>query len=142
MLKSHLKYLLVCIIFSYVSGFLIDFISGPVSAGFTTAAAISIAMTQVKDLLGLNYGANKFMEVWDQLSKHFREISTWDAVLGFSCMFVLLLLRVSNNYDPCILLKFINEFKVTVIALEGSLCSPIRFNEPDTYSRFLSSITG
>lgn len=76
-------------------GFLIDFISGPVSAGFTSAAAIVIAMTQVKDLLGLNYGANKFMEVWDQLSIHFREISISDAALGFSCMFVLIALRVS-----------------------------------------------
>lgn len=74
-------------------GFLVDFISGPVSAGFTSAAAIVIAMTQVKDLLGLNFGANKFIEVWNQLSKHFREISVEDASLGFSCMFVLLLLR-------------------------------------------------
>ena len=34
-------------------GFLIDFISVPVIAGFTSAAAITIASSQVKSLLGL-----------------------------------------------------------------------------------------
>lgn len=79
------------------TGFLIDFISGPVSVGFTSAAAIVIAMTQVKDLLGLNYGATKFVEVCDLLATHYKEIRVWDAVLGFSCMIILLLLRVRNS---------------------------------------------
>ena len=85
-----------CVYRFFFAGFLVDFISGPVTAGFTSAAAFVIAMTQVKDLLGLNFvGANSFMEVWEQLSLHFHEISVGDAVLGFSCMFVLLSLRVS-----------------------------------------------
>ncbi|CAB3262558.1 unnamed protein product, partial [Arctia plantaginis] len=44
--------------------FLIDFISGPVSVGFTSAAAIIIATTQVKDILGLSFPGGKFLQVW------------------------------------------------------------------------------
>ncbi|KAI8436357.1 hypothetical protein MSG28_004391 [Choristoneura fumiferana] len=43
-------------------GFLIDFISGPVSVGFTSAAAIIIATTQVKDILGLSFPGGKFLQ--------------------------------------------------------------------------------
>ncbi|CAH2220967.1 jg4901 [Pararge aegeria aegeria] len=48
---------------SVVAGFLIDFISGPVSVGFTSAAAIIIATTQVKDILGLSFPGGKFLQV-------------------------------------------------------------------------------
>lgn len=74
-------------------GFLIDFISGPVSVGFTSAAAIIIATSQIKDLLGLNYSASRFVDVWDQLSHHIKDTSKGDAILGISCMVILLLLR-------------------------------------------------
>ncbi|KAL1116100.1 hypothetical protein AAG570_005595 [Ranatra chinensis] len=74
-------------------GFLIDFISGPVSVGFTSAAAIIIATTQVKDLLGLTYSASSFIDVWDQLALHISETRLWDAILGFTCMTILLILR-------------------------------------------------
>jgi Sulfate permease and related transporters (MFS superfamily) len=75
-------------------GFIIDFISGPVSVGFTSAAAIIIATSQIKDLLGLQYSASKFVDVWDSLAHHIRETSQGDAILGCSCMVILFLLRV------------------------------------------------
>lgn len=75
-------------------GFIIDFISGPVSIGFTSAAAIIIATTQVKDVLGLSYPGGKFLEVWEQIFEHINETRLWDCILGFSCMAVLLSLRV------------------------------------------------
>ncbi|KAI5723725.1 hypothetical protein M8J76_010123 [Diaphorina citri] len=74
-------------------GFIIDFISGPVSVGFTSAAAIIIATSQIKDLLGLQYSASKFVDVWDSLAHHIRETSQGDAILGCSCMVILFLLR-------------------------------------------------
>lgn len=37
-------------------GFLVNFLSHPVISGFTSAAAITIALSQVKDLLGLSIG--------------------------------------------------------------------------------------
>uniref|UniRef100_A0A2A4IZ56 STAS domain-containing protein n=1 Tax=Heliothis virescens TaxID=7102 RepID=A0A2A4IZ56_HELVI len=74
-------------------GFLIDFISGPVSVGFTSAAAIIIATTQVKDILGLSFPGGKFLQVWTGLYEHIGETRLWDSVLGISCIIVLLLLR-------------------------------------------------
>nr|CAD7402686.1 unnamed protein product [Timema cristinae] len=75
-------------------GFLIDFISGPVSVGFTSAAAIIIATTQIKDLLGLSFPGSKFLDVWEQLFEHISETRLWDTLLGFACMAILLLLRI------------------------------------------------
>ncbi|XP_075973991.1 sodium-independent sulfate anion transporter-like [Anticarsia gemmatalis] len=87
-------------------GFLIDFISGPVSVGFTSAAAIIIATTQVKDILGLSFPGGKFLQVWTGMYEHIGETRLWDTVLGISCIIVLLLLRkvkdinVSPKGDP------------------------------------------
>jgi MFS superfamily sulfate permease-like transporter len=44
---------------SMFAGFLIDFISMPVIAGFTSAACITIASGQVKSLLGLSIDNSK-----------------------------------------------------------------------------------
>lgn len=89
------------------SGFLIDFISGPVSIGFTSAAAIIIATTQVKDVLGLSYPGGKFLQVWEQIFEHISETRPWDALLGLSCMVVLLTLRVRS-------ISAVNEPKMTM----------------------------
>lgn len=74
-------------------GFLIDFISGPVSVGFTSAAAIIIATTQIKDILGLTFPGSKFLQVWQDLFANIHKTKRNDAVLGFACMVVLLVLR-------------------------------------------------
>jgi len=74
-------------------GFLIDFISGPVSVGFTSAAAIIIATTMLKDLLGLQVAGSKFLETLEAVVTHLGQSRLWDAVLGLSCMAILLFLR-------------------------------------------------
>ncbi|CAK9796903.1 Sodium-independent sulfate anion transporter [Anthophora quadrimaculata] len=74
-------------------GFLLDFISGPVSVGFTSAAAIIIATSQVKDILGIHIGGSKFVEVWQNIFEKIGETKLWDTALGITCIIVLLLLR-------------------------------------------------
>lgn len=74
-------------------GFLLDFISGPVSVGFTSAAAIIIATSQVKDILGLQISGSEFVQVWRQIFHRIDETRLWDAVLGFGSIVVLLVLR-------------------------------------------------
>ncbi|EFN77149.1 sodium-independent sulfate anion transporter [Harpegnathos saltator] len=74
-------------------GFLLDFISGPVSVGFTSAASIIIATSQVKDILGLHVSSGKFVQVWQDIFKRIGETRLWDAALGIVCIIVLLLLR-------------------------------------------------
>lgn len=84
------------------AGFLIDFISGPVSIGFTSAAAIIIATSQFKDILGLKFNEGKFLNVWRAIFNTIGQTRLWDAILGVACIVVLLLLRVNylQNITP------------------------------------------
>lgn len=75
-------------------GFLIDFISGPVAVGFTSAAAIIIATSQIKDIFGLDFSGGKFLNVWQSIFEHIGETRLWDTILGLSCIIILLILRV------------------------------------------------
>ncbi|XP_043263626.1 sodium-independent sulfate anion transporter-like [Colletes gigas] len=84
----------VCLLMGILQlGFLLDFISGPVSVGFTSAAAIIIATSQVKDILGINISGSKFVEVWQKIFEKIGETKLWDTALGITCIIVLLLLR-------------------------------------------------
>ncbi|XP_034193153.2 sodium-independent sulfate anion transporter isoform X1 [Osmia lignaria lignaria] len=84
----------VCLLMGILQlGFLLDFISGPVSVGFTSAAAIIIATSQVKDILGIHIGGSKFVEVWQNIFEKIGETKPWDTALGVTCIIVLLLLR-------------------------------------------------
>ena len=83
-------------------GFLIDFISVPVIAGFTSAAALTIASGQWKSLLGVTIDADHKSHthagVVDYYIDIFHNISTvryQDAILGLVCSIILLSLRVS-----------------------------------------------
>ncbi|XP_011305214.1 sodium-independent sulfate anion transporter [Fopius arisanus] len=77
-------------------GFLIDFVSGPVSSGFTSAVALIIVSTQIKDILGIPAKGATFIQLWKSLSESMRThgIQPWDTVLGCCCIALLLLLRV------------------------------------------------
>ncbi len=82
-------------------GFVIDFISVPVTAGFTSAAAISIAAGQVDELLGL-----KKVETWEdegiigtayEIVANIDTLRWEDTALGLSCAVVLLYMRVRKG---------------------------------------------
>ncbi|XP_071444571.1 sodium-independent sulfate anion transporter-like [Hetaerina americana] len=74
-------------------GFLVQFVSLPVVSGFTSAAAIIIACSQIKGLLGVKYKAEGFKEIWIQLYHHVGESRLWDIVLSCFCVVTLLLLK-------------------------------------------------
>ena len=79
-------------------GFLIEFFSVPVIAGFTSAAAISIASGQVEKLLGLTIkNSTDIPGVVGDYVNVFENIESFrwqDFVLGTISMVILLLLRV------------------------------------------------
>lgn len=75
-------------------GFLVQFISIPVTAGFTSAAAITIASSQIKSLLGLKGSSNDFIDAWINVFKNIKDTQLWDTLLGFGTIFLLLGLRV------------------------------------------------
>lgn len=71
-------------------GFLIDFVSTPVVAGFTSAAALTIAFSQVKNLLGLKFQAETMIDVLKNIFMQIGNTKFWDATLGICCCLFLL----------------------------------------------------
>lgn len=74
-------------------GVLIDFISIPVTVGFTSATSVIIAVSQLKGLLGLSFKSSGFLDTLTKVAVHIGEVRIWDTLLGFTCIIVLLLLR-------------------------------------------------
>ena len=87
-------------------GFLIDFISVPVIAGFTSAAALTIASGQIKSLLGLTIPSEEkshlhlgVVDGWIDVFTHIQTCRWQDATLGLICCVILLSLRVNIHYE-------------------------------------------
>ncbi|XP_072271048.1 sodium-independent sulfate anion transporter isoform X2 [Pyxicephalus adspersus] len=81
-------------------GFLLDFISYPVIKAFTSAAAITIGFSQVKNLLGLKDIPRQFVL---QVYETFHKLSSTrfgDAILGFLCIAFLLALKWVKDHFP------------------------------------------
>ncbi|EEB12740.1 sulfate transporter, putative [Pediculus humanus corporis] len=78
-------------------GFLVNFISVPVTVGFTTAAAITIASSQIKGLLGIKGKSNEFLESWISVFEHIKETRYQDLLLGLVTIFLLVLLKIANE---------------------------------------------
>ncbi|XP_054747460.1 sodium-independent sulfate anion transporter-like [Anastrepha obliqua] len=74
-------------------GFLIDFVSGPVSAGFTSAASLIIFTSQLKDMLAVEAAGETLVHMWMSIVKDFHNISWNDAALGLSSVILLLSMR-------------------------------------------------
>ncbi|XP_050510181.1 sodium-independent sulfate anion transporter isoform X1 [Diabrotica virgifera virgifera] len=99
-------------------GFLIDFVSGPVSSGFTSAVALIIVTSQVKDVLGIHASGNTFVETWKSIFEDIHHTQGWDAMLGVVCIAVLLILRIigslklssRENEQPTTFQKLVNRF--------------------------------
>jgi sodium-independent sulfate anion transporter 11 len=67
-----------------------------VISGFTSAAAISIASTQLKGLLGLSYTANGFLDEISGAVKHISDTQWKDALVAFISLISLYVLMVGN----------------------------------------------
>lgn len=74
---------------------MIDFISGPVNAGFTSAVALLILGSQVKDMIGVKAEGSTLTEMIESISQDIQNFQSGDAILGSICIVVVLLLRVS-----------------------------------------------
>ncbi|XP_073444189.1 sodium-independent sulfate anion transporter isoform X2 [Dendrobates tinctorius] len=81
-------------------GFLLEFISYPVIKAFTSAAAVTIGFSQVKNLLGLKDIPRQFIfQVYETFHK-LPTIRLGDAVLGFLCIAFLLALKFMKEHFP------------------------------------------
>uniref|UniRef100_A0A1B6DIL8 SLC26A/SulP transporter domain-containing protein n=1 Tax=Clastoptera arizonana TaxID=38151 RepID=A0A1B6DIL8_9HEMI len=75
-------------------GIIIDFVSGPVSSGFTSAVALLIISSQIKDVLGITAAGATFIEIWSSVLEDIHNTKLWDTVLGVTCIIILLLMRI------------------------------------------------
>lgn len=75
-------------------GFLLNFVSGPVSSGYTSAVALIILSSQVKDLFGIKAKGITFIDMWSSVISNFHTIRMNDTIMGISCIIFLLLLRL------------------------------------------------
>jgi len=92
-LLSFLAGIIIALLGVFRLGFLVEFISMPVTAGFTSAAAITIASSQVKALLGLSGNSHGFIDSWKNVFAQISKIRLWDTVLGIGTIVLLYLLK-------------------------------------------------
>ncbi|CAG9827138.1 unnamed protein product, partial [Diabrotica balteata] len=96
-------------------GFIINFVSGPVSSGFTSAVALIIITSQVKDILGINPKSGTFVETWYNILQELPNTRLWDTVMGITCIILLLVMKSigtkklgSDEQKPTTLQKLFN----------------------------------
>lgn len=75
-------------------GFLVEFVSIPVVSGFTSAASLIIACSQIKSLLGLKIHGESFIEIWRELVNNIHRTRIPDLILSCCCILILLTLKV------------------------------------------------
>ncbi|XP_027850075.2 sodium-independent sulfate anion transporter-like isoform X2 [Aphis gossypii] len=78
-------------------GFLVDFISTPVTSGFTTATSIIVVMSQIKGILGVRFKGDTVKDILEKLIEHFHERRSGDMILGIGAIIVILSLRELRN---------------------------------------------
>ncbi|XP_076655669.1 sodium-independent sulfate anion transporter [Halictus rubicundus] len=74
-------------------GFLVEFVSVPVVSGFTSAASLIIACSQIKSLLGLKIHGESFVEIWTELVSNIGRTRIPDLILSSCCILILLTLK-------------------------------------------------
>ncbi|RZF48867.1 hypothetical protein LSTR_LSTR003247 [Laodelphax striatellus] len=80
-------------------GFLVEFISLPVTSGFTSAAAIIIAVSQVKNILGIDGKGNGFIGAWTNLFENWHSLRLGDTVMGFTTVILLVIAKKLKDYS-------------------------------------------
>ncbi|CAK9817234.1 Sodium-independent sulfate anion transporter [Anthophora quadrimaculata] len=82
-------------------GVLIDFISIPVTVGFTSATSVIIVVSQLKGLLGLKISSQGFLDTLTKVLQNIHKTSLWDTAMSSSCIVILLLFRKMKDIKLC-----------------------------------------
>lgn len=83
-------------------GAVVNFISVPVCSGFTSASAILVIASQVKDLIGVRGGGGgggNILNTCRALVAHAADIGAGDTAMGLGCIAAVMLLKVSNGRE-------------------------------------------
>lgn len=81
-------------------GFIVNFLSHPVIAGFTSAAALIIGFSQMKHLLGIDIPRGKVHETIINVYENFGQINTNTFSIGLTAVIILLLIKKIKKRIP------------------------------------------
>ena len=82
-------------------GFLVNFLSHPVLSGFTSAAAIIIGASQIKNLTGLELPRSNYVhEILAEAAKRITEIEPITAIIGIGSIAAIMILRKWKRTFP------------------------------------------
>ncbi|HMU04655.1 MAG TPA: sulfate permease, partial [Saprospiraceae bacterium] len=81
-------------------GFLVNFLSHPVIAGFTSAAAIIIGFSQMKHLLGVKTDGEKLLDIIAQLWQQLSAIHMMTFIIGVSAILILIIVKKIHKKIP------------------------------------------
>lgn len=81
-------------------GFLANFLSRPVVSGFTSAAALVIAISQLKYLFGLEIQAEGTLNTFTAVVQHIGETNIYDISIGLAAILVIVGLKKLNRKLP------------------------------------------
>lgn len=90
-----------CIIFLlglFNLGFVVEFFSYPVIAGFTSAGALQIASSQLNSLFGIDKKSSEFVEAWKVVFQNLDSIRWTDTTLGLLSIVALMVLREFKRF--------------------------------------------
>lgn len=101
-------------------GFLVNFLSRPVISGFTSAAALIIGLSQLKNLLGINLQrTNKIQELIVEVYNHISETNWIVFVIGIASILILVYLKKLTNKIPApLILVVLGIMAVKIFNLE------------------------
>lgn len=95
-------------------GFLVNFLSHPVIAGFTSAAAVIIGISQLKHLLGIDIPRGKVHETLIHAVQHLGEINWITLAIGVVAILVMIGAKKINKKIPAPLIVVI--FGIGIVA--------------------------
>lgn len=81
-------------------GFIVNFLSHPVIAGFTSAAALIIGFSQLKHLLGMNIPRGKVHETLFNVFQNLDAINFPSLAIGVGAIVILLVVKKVNRKIP------------------------------------------
>lgn len=94
-LMTFLSGIIILILGILQLGFLIDFFSYPIIAGFICASSFNIASSQIKNLFGFSGKTDTFINSWKSIFDNISEAKPWDSILGILSIVLIVCLRVS-----------------------------------------------
>jgi sulfate permease, SulP family len=81
-------------------GFLVNFLSHPVIAGFTSAAALIIGFSQFKHLLGIKVSGEKFLEIMSQIFDNLSKTHLTTLAIGLVAIGILIMVKKIHKLIP------------------------------------------